>query len=54
MTYLEQYIGHKASKEDIAYFWKHIQEESDGFCPNGDCDYEGSCIDCWNREVNKQ
>jgi hypothetical protein len=54
MTYLEQYIGHKASKEDIAYFWKHIQEEYDGFCPNGDCDYEGSCIDCWNREVNKQ
>lgn len=51
MTYLEQYIGHTASEEDIEYFWKHIQVMYDGFCPNGDCDYDGECKDCWNREM---
>ena len=30
MTYLEQYIGHKVTEEDIKYFWEHIQEDYDG------------------------
>ena len=54
MTYLEQYIGHEATKEDVEYFWKHTQENYDGFCPNGECDFDGSCRDCWDREVDSR
>ena len=53
MTFLEEYIGHKAIQEDIEYFWKHIQEERNGFCPSDmkECNFDGSCRECWNREI---
>lgn len=53
MTFLEKYIGHKATQEDIKYFWKYTQEDYDGFCPSDmkECNFDGSCRECWNREI---
>lgn len=59
MTYLDEYLGRKATEEDIEHFWKHTQEEYDGFCPpckenlDDGCYFDGTCKDCWNREIDK-